>query len=471
MAGVRLDEKDPIDVFPSATKHAKNTSMRLTVIIKTEPTKQTLSRFGGLALTQRVIQGSGIKEMIEPFLPTEGFVHNRSTPVQKFLGLVTGFIAGADCLEDLDVLSQDAGFEAAAGKTISSNRYSEFLAAFDPKKLRELNGALIKTSLEMRRLTHGLGNFHLIIDSTKHEQFGLKQEGVEYSYTKVRCLDSLQAYDEHGYSYWHALRPGSTNTSVGSTEVISAVLSQLPSEAKRYVLADSGYYGTEFFNACMLQSAKFIVATRENVYARLLEKQLNWKRAKNMSFFDGREFEYAETINTHVGLRGTLRVVLVRALKADHAAGLHADADYDYAAFTTNIGMHEMKATDVLRKYRKRSNAENFIREMKNGVDTNRFQCRRLISNGAFGLAAAFAHTILRFVAQIADKTLVQFAKRLRNRLINLPCMVVTHARQVTFRMSEAHNQEVRNWLKKYHDIKLLHATASVKSSPPLFLN
>ncbi|MCA3085945.1 MAG: transposase [Rhodocyclaceae bacterium] len=132
-----------------------------------------------------------------------------------------------------------------------------------------------------------------------------------------------------------------------------------------------------------------------------------------MSFFDGREFEYAETINTHVGLRGTLRVVLVRALKFDHAQGLHAGADYDYAAFTTNIGMHEMKATDVLRKYRKRSNAENFIREMKNGIDRNRFQCRRLVSNEAFGLAAAFAHTILRFVAQIADKTLAQFAKKI----------------------------------------------------------
>ncbi|MCA3085946.1 MAG: hypothetical protein ING65_06465 [Rhodocyclaceae bacterium] len=84
--------------------------------------------------------------------------------MQKFLGLVTGLIAGADCIEDLNAISQDAGFEAAARKTISSNRYSEFLAAFDPRKLHEIN-----RSLEMRRLTHGLGNFHLIIDSTKHE--------------------------------------------------------------------------------------------------------------------------------------------------------------------------------------------------------------------------------------------------------------------------------------------------------------
>ncbi len=105
------------------------------------------------------------------------------------------------------------------------------------------------------------------------------------------------------------------------------------------------------------------------------------------------------------------------------------------------------------------------------GVEDSGFQCRRLVSNAAWGLAAAFAHTFLRFMAHIADNRLVQFAKRLRNRLIHLPCMVVKHARQVTFRMSEAHNREVTNWLKKYHDIKLLHATASVKSSPPLFSN
>jgi hypothetical protein len=441
------------------------------MIIKSAATSKTLSRFGGLLLAQRVVESAKIKDFVAPHLPSEGFKSYCSTPKQKFLGLVYGFVAGADCLEDLDVFADDAGFAAAAGPVISSNRYSEFLSAFDARHLRGLQNVLIKTSLAMRSMTHGLGNFHLIIDSTKHEQYGLKQEGVEYSYTKYRCLDSLQAYDEHGYSYWHAVRPGATHTSVGATEVISAVLSQLPVGTKRYVLADTGYYGTEFFNACILQNAKFIVATGANVYAPILSRPLNWRTAHKMQFFDGRDFEYAETVHHHPGLRGALRMIIVRALREDHDRCLHAGNDYDYAAFVTNLGMHEMKATDVLRKYRKRSNAENFVRELKNGIDTRRFQCRRLVSNCAFGLAAAFAHTIIRFMAHVSDKTLVHFAKKLRNRLIHLPCMVAKHARQVTFRMSETHNREVQIWLKKFNDIKFVQADYLVPSSPPLFGN
>lgn len=150
------------------------------------------------------MNASEISKKLAPLVPIEGFV-GASTPVETFLGLIYGFACGANCLDDLAVLSEDEGFLSVAGPMISSHRYSEFLAEFELQQLRELQTLLIRTSLNMHKMSHGLSEFTLALaialDSTKHEQYGFKQEGVNFSYTNERCLDSLHAYDTHGYPY------------------------------------------------------------------------------------------------------------------------------------------------------------------------------------------------------------------------------------------------------------------------------
>jgi hypothetical protein len=437
--------------------------------IRFEQTNKAFSRFGGLPLLKRLIDASEISKKLSSLVPNEGFV-GASTPVEKFLGLVYGFACDANCLDDLEVLSEDEGFLSVAGPMISSHRYSEFLAEFNCQQLRELQTLLIRTSLKMRKMSHGLSEFTLALDSTKHKQFGLKQEGVNFSYTNELCLDSLHAYDTHGYPYWYAVRPGETHTANGAQEVLSAVFKELPKSCKkRLVLADSGYYSKDFFNACALQNARFVVAMRSNIYGPLLGRALNWFRApRGMKFFDGRDFEYAETVYHPVECDRTLRIVLVRSLRSDHTSGLFAEVDYDYAAFATDIGMHEKSAVDVLKAYRKRSNVENCIREMKNGIDTRRFQCRRLVANNALASAAAFANAFLRFLAHTQNKNLVHFAKRLRNKLIFLPCQVVRHGRNVVFRLMDKHHQEVTNWIKNYNIN--LNAVFTQSERKPCFL-
>lgn len=422
------------------------------MIIRIEETKKVLSKLGGLALVKKVIDTGQLSASLENLLPTKNF-SGRTSPAQKFIGLVYGFACDADCLDDLEALAEDPGFESSAGKLISSNRYSEFLSNFTSVQLRKMQDVLIEMSLSLRQKTTSSDEFTLVLDSTKHQQFGLRQEGVNWSYPEYKCLDSLHAYDELGFCYWNAVRPGETHTASGSEEVISTVLRKLPSTyKKKYVLADSGFYDKDFFNTCAINNARFIVAMRSNVYSPLLQKLLTWKRPpQKMKFFDGRDFEFAETIYHPSDCQRTLRIVLVRSLKQDHAQGLFRGEDYNYAAFATDIGMHEMNAIDVLKKYRKRSNAENFIREMKNGINTRRFQCRRLVSNGALALAASFAHNILRFIAHLhrTGNDKIHFAKKLRNKLLNIPCQVVKHGREVIFRMVENFSREVKRILNK----------------------
>jgi len=346
-------------------------------------------------------------------------------------------------------LQNDQGFKSVLKSPLSPSRASEFLKDFTSVQLRQIQDVLINTSFKLRKVLNVKSDFHLILDSTKHQQFGEHQEGVEWNYTEYKALDSFQAYDELGLSYWFDVRPGRTYTATGAEEVVYAVLSKLSAKAKKFVLADSGFYSTDFFNACAMQNAKFIVAMRSNVYGPLLNRNLNWKSAGEMKFFDGRKFEYAESLIQHKGGIQTNRVVIVRALKASDDAKLFDE--YDYAAFITNIGQHELSAKEVLKKYRKRSNGENFIREMKNGVNVRRFQCRRLVSNGAWGLAAAFAHTYLHFLGHVSKDKVVHFAKKLRNKFIFLPAQVVRHGREICFRFHTTIYREVKKLEEKLH--------------------
>jgi hypothetical protein len=42
---------------------------------------------------------------------------------------------------------------------------------------------------------------------------------------------------------------------------------------------------------------------------------------------------------------------------------------------------------------------ENFIRELKNGLDLHHYPCQKLSANKAYGLMAAFAYNLMRYVA------------------------------------------------------------------------
>ncbi len=98
---------------------------------------KVLSKWGGLSLAKRAIESLGLAKLIAPHLPRKGF-EGATTPEQKFVGLIYGFLSGIDCLEDMDVRAQDAGFSAVTGGVCSSNRYSEFLSEFDAQQLRQL---------------------------------------------------------------------------------------------------------------------------------------------------------------------------------------------------------------------------------------------------------------------------------------------------------------------------------------------
>ncbi|MCA2958602.1 MAG: IS1380 family transposase [Silvanigrellales bacterium] len=421
------------------------------MIIQTETTDKSLSALGGLVVAKKALGHLDLETKLAGLLPAQQSAR-RTTSYGKFNALLFGFIAGAQCLDDVERLGADPAFLAAiGGKVNAAQTYGDFLRGFDEKSCRELNDALIDTAMALRAASRGnVKELVVDIDSTSHIQHGEKMEGLAYNYKNDWCLDSIEAFDQFGFQLWSNVRPGNTATHVGAPEIIGAIFRKAPPvrSMKRFVRADSGYCNWDVFNACADADAKFTITMRANMFGPLLADIDNWKRSK-VKFYDGRDAEMGQTLYRSAIGRQVLRVVVIRALKADAGARIMNVDRYDHYAWVTNIGEHELSGEKVIAFYRGRGNAENFIRELKNGFDLRHFPCQSLLANKAYGLIAAFAHNLMRFLAFIENPKKSHFSKLIRWKMIGLPVQVVKHARQVIFRFMEHHHQEVRNWFMR----------------------
>jgi len=141
----------------------------------------------------------------------------------------------------------------------------------------------------------------------------------------------------------------------------------VPRTMDRYLRGDRGYCNFSVFRACAEYNVSFVIAMRPTMSDTVKHLVRNWRRAKKgIRFFDGRECEIGSTLYHPSKLdRETLRVVFIRTRKK--ASTIFDKDPYEYRAWITNISEHVWSHEKVINFYKKRGNAENFIRELKNG--------------------------------------------------------------------------------------------------------
>ena len=432
------------------------------MLIKIARTDKELSANAGLVIFRELANSVGIDRLLSEVLPKLKFGSAKS--LRKFQQLVLAFQAGADCIEDLDKLAADEAFQAVCGgKVYSSKAFGDFLRSFGEMHCKKLNHRLIELAYGLhRQLFADKKSIVVDIDSTTNEQHAKKMEGVATNYAGISGLDSIQAFTEEGLQLWHDVRPGNTHTAKGAQEIIHEIFNRMPqsmAHLTRFVRADSGFCKLDFFEACTAKSAQFVVCMRKLMFKPLIKTVGEWQAQEvgdkdRIKFVGARECEVGETLYTPKNSAHTLRVVLIRALKKGCEAQLIlGDDDYDYQGWVSSIS-HAIDADDVVKLYRGRGHAENYIRELKNGMDLHHYPCQKLIANKAFGLIAAFAYNLMRFVALKDNAKHPQFAKALRFRFVHLPCHVVRHAGEVVFKFMDRHFKEVMRWLSYFKNIK-----------------
>jgi hypothetical protein len=408
--------------------------------IKFKKTGKVLSSFGGIVIADKLYKNIGIAEEIVSYLPKQKRQRGTSGE-EKFRAMVLSFIAGGECLEDIENFKNDEGFLKVAKHVNAAQTYGDFLRGFDTEQIRNLNQALINIALKSRKAC-GLSKdeFILDIDSTIHIQHGKKMEGLGYDYDNNFGLTSLEVFDQYGFQYSMEVRSGNTYTSEGSLECLESIFQRTPSFKKRYLRADSGYCNQSIFNLCEAHNISYVIKFKGNMRNTCLKRVTEWKKSEKLKFYDGRDCEIATTYYATKDFNVWNRVIIQRAeklVKENQEGCVEEKEKYDYCSWITNIKTTEKTAEEVILFYRKRGNAENFIRELKNGLDLKHFPCLKLNANKAYGIIAAFAHNILRHLSYTDRKTKVHYSKAIRAKIINIPVIIVTTTRDILFKFSE----------------------------------
>src|SRR5690554_3714645 len=105
--------------------------------IEFETTRKDLTHLSGLVFFQKLIKSTGLDSIIGQLLPNNKWQRGQSNK-EKFFTALYSFIAGADCIEDLEMLKLDPLFAEITNNPCSAVTMGRFLKSFKQKTYEKL---------------------------------------------------------------------------------------------------------------------------------------------------------------------------------------------------------------------------------------------------------------------------------------------------------------------------------------------
>jgi hypothetical protein len=454
--------------------------------IKLIPTKERLTDAVGLGSMVEVFDQSSLSKEFADCLP-------RRTSPRSYgsyrLGLIqiSSFLYGHDSLDDLEEFQDDPALEAIMrGETVAPKTMGDFLRDFDDEHLNKLNDYVARMSYRIRQQMMAIlpeahkpdSAPHLSIDSTSHEQCGVKMEGVAWNYKDQWCLDSQCIFDELGFNYGMQLRSGNTKSGVGARELIESAFSPWEKSEEKYLSADAAYCNQEVIRTCLEKRIHFTLTANDATtgWRSRTDSVENWRpweysveaeekaeqKKRTLPKIEVGSFLWAPGWAENI----RLTIVVKRTWMEEDQASLFGEGHWEYYGVVAGMPFQRFSLQEVVEHHNKRGNTENFIREEKYGYDLKHFPCLKLKANHAYGLLAMIAHNILRWCAIIERPHKPHFSKKLRRRFIYIPGKVINHARQLCMKIPERFFKEVAR-LRKGWQLDLRPAEVLGKSLAP----
>lgn len=409
------------------------------------PFAKSLSSFSGLKIFDDLIHKFEIKNLVGVHLPEKERERGFSS-WNKFYAIILGFIAGFDCIDDFDWFGSDPLFLKLTGAP-SAITLGRFIKLFKPRKVEMLQELLPTLGLRIRKTLEP--HVHKIIftmDSSDHRQYGVKSEGVDFGYRKFRCLNSQNLFDDKGICYGFKLRKGNTYSAVDAPEMLYQAFSKVPKNIKKQFRADSAYSSSEIYNICLNQNCNFVICLKENVWSSVLSKNrrhIKWQKTR-LQFFDSDKCEIGSCLYPLKGLAGGrsfLRVVFIRTVNLNPTK--EDKHPYHYYAVVTDMSESEMSHEHILKFYRKRSQVENYIKDIKNGLDFHHFPSMSLRGNNIWGMIGVIAYNMMRYASFMVVPDKGCFIKTTRKKIVTIAGEVISGQRKIEIRIMDYFFKEV----------------------------
>jgi hypothetical protein len=379
----------------------------------------------GLLLPATLTQRLGLEALADELIDLGGRPGG-AHPGRKLLTLVHAMVAGADCIDDADLLRSGATAAVLGHRVMAPSTLGTFLRGFTFGHVRQLDRVAEATLTRAWALGAGPGRAPMTIDldSTVCEVHGHAKQGAAYGYTGVLGYHPLLATRADTGELLHArMRKGSANTARGAERFVNELVGRVRRAGAAGPLtlrADSGLWSAKVIAACRRHDIRFSITVRQTRTVTAAIAAIDQAAWVSIDYPDGGIAEVAET------RLGRDRLIVRRTRLVGPQATLWPDWRY-HAFVTDRVG----SAIDLDADHRRHAVVELAIRDLKDGAGLRHCPSGRFFANAAWLVLATLAHNLLRWTSQLGlDTHGLVVAKTIRRRLLTLPGRLTRSARR-----------------------------------------
>ncbi len=409
----------------------------------------------GLAPVLRLAERSGLHGLVEDHvhLVKAGGVN----APRKVAGLVAGMVAGADSIDDMDLLRHGAMKRLFTGVRAPST-LGTFLRSFSFGHVRQLDAVASRLLIGLAGrapLLPGAGELaYLDVDDTLKQTYGYAKQGAGRGYTGVKGLNALLAVvSTPGSAPLIAaarLRRGGTNSARGADRFVADALvtaNKAGATGTLVLRADSAYYGHDVIAAVLRQGACFSITARQDNAVRKAISTIDgstWTHIKyTNALFDEAsgqwlsDAEVAEVDYTAFTskpkakhIRARLIVRRVKDMNPNNQSELFTA--YRYHAVFTNSPLPILEAEKA---HRAHAIVEQVIADLKSGPLAH-LPSGHFWANSAWLVCAAMAFNLTRAAGVLASTFHARATTgTIRAQLITVPGRLARSARRLTLHL------------------------------------
>ena len=413
----------------------------------------------GLVPALRLAESAGLYDLLEERLSVPS-----ANATVKAASVVGGMLAGADSIDDLDVL-RHGGMERVFTGVRAPSTLGTFLRSFTHGHVQQLDavGAGLLAGLAGRvpgvlagaDIEQGLA--FLDVDDTIREVHGYRKQGAGYGYTRVRGLNiqiaALSTPLAGPVIARARLRKGNTGSARGAGRMVAqAVTTARAAGVRGRILcrADSAYYGWAFVGAALRANAWFSVTARmtktvtraiaglaEDAWQTIKYPHAVWEEAEQRWISDAEVAEVEFVAFTgrrqhqHVPCRLVVRrVKRIQPLASDGSEQGELFAAYRHHAFITNSSFTTVEADQL---HRDHAIVEQVIAELKDGPLAH-LPSGKYAANAAWVSLAVIGFNIARAAAVAAGLAKARWAT-LRRQIIQVPARIAATGRRLVLHL------------------------------------
>ena len=394
--------------------------------------EQRLVSDAGLLLTATLADRLAIEQLVNDSVWLDPKTPGAALPGRKVMSLVHGMLAGADSIDDMNVLRAGSTELVLGHRVMAPSTLGTFLRAFTFGHVRQLDHVLDESLERAWDAGAGPGDgvpLVIDIDSFVGEVHGDQKQGASYGYTRQLGYHPILAVRGDTGEVLHIRnRKGKANTQRGASRFVDELLARVRRGGHTGTIvlrADSGFENHKQFKDLDRQGVEFSIGVKQSKKIRRLIDEIPDEEWVTITDYpEGGEAQIAET------KLGDWRLIVRRTRLLGKQADLFPN--WRHHAFATNRTVPTLTA-DV--DHRDHATVELAIRDLKDQALAH-FPSGQFPANSAWTVIAALAHNLGRWATQIGQPNQpVQTARSRRRQLLQIPARLTRTSRRWTLRM------------------------------------